>query len=118
MCSGDDSPGWWLLFRQDADTEGEEGPVTSGLRPRSPPPSAMTKQSCSAGSSASPHREFREEEHPPSPPVAGNLCYTEGIIPALLLADLERWRQKLLGIRQRRVRPFRTKKCSPPGTAS
>lgn len=34
----------------------------------------------------------------------------EGVMPELLLAELERWRQTLLGIRQKRIRPFRDEK--------
>src|SRR6185369_7879398 len=34
----------------------------------------------------------------------------EGVLPELLLADLERWRQTLLAVRERRIRPFRDEK--------
>ncbi len=44
----------------------------------------------------------------PEPPEA--FAERSGIVPELLAADLERWRLRLLGARQRRERPFRDEK--------
>jgi uncharacterized protein YyaL (SSP411 family) len=44
-------------------------------------------------------------------PVAPeDFAVAEGVLPELLMADLERWRQALLAARERRIRPFRDEK--------
>ena len=105
------APDGGFFSGQDADTEGEEG--TCYLWTSSEITAAIGHEEAELfcrlfGVTAEGNFEKKNILHLPL--SLETFATREGIIPALLLADLERWRQKLLGIRQRRVRPFRDEK--------
>jgi len=96
---------------QDADTEGEEG--TCYLWTRDEIAAAIGHDEAELccrlfGVTARGNFEGRNILHLPLSPQ--DFAAREGVLPELLLADLERWRQTLLALRRRRIRPFRDEK--------
>jgi len=96
---------------QDADTEGEEG--TCYLWTRDEIAAAIGHEEAELfcrlfGVTARGNFEGKNILHLSLSPET--FAAREGVLPQLLLADLERWRQTLLALRRRRIRPFRDEK--------
>jgi len=105
------SPEGGFFAGQDADTEGEEG--TCYLWTRDEIAAAIGHDEAELfcrlfGVTAGGNFEGQNILHLSLSPQ--DFAAREGIIPELLLADLERWRQTLLALRNRRIRPFRDEK--------
>jgi len=105
------APDGGFFSGQDADTQGEEG--TCYLWTPSEIAAAIGHDEARLfcrlfGVTEQGNFENRNILHLPLSPET--FAIREGIMPELLLADLERWRQTLLSLRQRRVRPFRDEK--------
>jgi len=96
---------------QDADTEGEEG--TCYLWSPAEIAAVIGHDAAQLfcrlfGVTGQGNFEGRNILHLPVTPEA--FAAREGVLPELLLADLERWRLALLAVREQRVRPFRDEK--------
>jgi len=96
---------------QDADTEGEEG--TCYLWTRAEIAEVIGHDEAQLfwrlfGVTEKGNFEERNMLYLPDAPET--FAAREGILPELLLADLERWRQTLLAAREQRIRPFRDEK--------
>jgi len=105
------APSGGFFAGQDADTQGEEG--TCYLWDPGEIAAAIGHDEARLfcrlfGVSEQGNFEKRNILHLPLSPET--FAAREGITTELLLADLERWRQKLLGLRQRRIQPFRDEK--------
>ncbi len=105
------APSGGFFSGQDADTEGEEG--TCYLWTPDEIVAALGHDEgelfCRLfGVTTKGNFEGKNILHLPLPPE--EFAVREGILPRLLLADLERWRQTLLALRSRRIRPFRDEK--------
>jgi uncharacterized protein YyaL (SSP411 family) len=105
------SPEGGFFAGQDADTEGEEGiyylwtpaEIASAIGHDEARVFCRLFDVTDKG-----NFEGRNILHLPVPPET--FAAREGILPEVLTADLERWRQTLLKVRGRRVRPFRDEK--------